>query len=82
MAPGDGGQRLAIEKVGEKVVQWLENDAPLPPEWDGASLMTLVYTTCTCMTVRVYLCMHGRLLHHPCMHTVCVCVCVHVHVCV
>ena len=28
--------------MGEKVAQWLERDTPLPSEWDGASLMTLV----------------------------------------
>jgi hypothetical protein len=41
MAPGPEGQRLDVGAVGERVDQWLENDTPLPPEWDGASLMTL-----------------------------------------
>ena len=44
MAPGIEGQPLAIEEVGERIAQWLENDVPLPDEWDGTSLMTLVWT--------------------------------------
>ena len=42
MAPGPEGRRLDVGEVGEGVAQWLENDTPFPPEWDGASLMTLV----------------------------------------
>ena len=42
MAPGPEGRRLDVGEVGERVTQWLENDTPFPPEWDGASLMTLV----------------------------------------
>jgi tRNA dimethylallyltransferase len=41
MAPGPEGRRLDVGEVGERVAQWLENDTPFPPEWDGASLMTL-----------------------------------------
>ena len=44
MAPGIEGQPLAIEEVGERIAQWLENDVPLPDEWDGTSLMALVWT--------------------------------------
>ena len=44
MAPGTMGKPLAIEEVGERIVQWLENSVPLPSEWDGAPLMTLVRT--------------------------------------
>ena len=42
MAPGAGGQRLAMDEVGERVAQWLENDTPLPADWDGTPLMSLV----------------------------------------
>ena len=42
MAPGAGGQRLEMEEVGERIVQWLQNGTPLPPGWDGTPLRTLV----------------------------------------
>lgn len=42
MAPGTRGERLAMEEVGERIVQWLQNGTPLPPEWDGTPLKTLV----------------------------------------
>jgi len=41
MAPG--GKRLSVEVVGETVANWLLNDIPLPPEWDGEHLKTLVW---------------------------------------
>lgn len=40
MAPGD--QKLEMKEVAERVSQWLENETPLPPEWDGTPLMKLV----------------------------------------
>ena len=37
-----GGRRLGVGEVGERVAQWIERDTPLPAEWDGTPLMTLV----------------------------------------
>lgn len=55
MAPGARGQRLAMEEVGERIVQWLQNGTPLPPEWDGTPLKTLV-----CIHL-YYICQSGGL---------------------
>ena len=50
-----GGRRLGVGEVGERVAQWIERDTPLPAEWDGTPLMTLV-SVCVCVTL--FICTH------------------------
>lgn len=37
-----GGSRLSLDAVSEAVASWFKDEAPLPTEWNGKSLQTLV----------------------------------------
>ena len=37
-----GGERLSMEEAAKGVREWFLHDTPLPPDWDGSSLQTLV----------------------------------------
>lgn len=37
-----GGERLALGEVAKSVKEWFLHDTPLPREWDGSCLQTLV----------------------------------------
>ena len=37
-----GGERLALSEVAKAVKEWFLHDTPLPQDWDGSCLQTLV----------------------------------------
>ena len=39
---GADGDRLSVDRLGAAVVEWFQKGTPLPSEWDGKCLQTLV----------------------------------------
>lgn len=37
-----GGERLALSEIAKTVKEWFLHDTPLPTDWDGSCLQTLV----------------------------------------
>ena len=47
MAPG--GERRPLGEVAAAVKEWFLHDTPLPQDWDGSSLKTVVSAIHACM---------------------------------